>query len=90
MVLVWRVYDGCMAKDVNYHYIAPIVAPNMMTVNIKVDGSADILFANAVSENDDAVFADVIAAVRFASTDGLKNLKTSIENALKEHESREP
>ncbi len=79
-----------MAKNLNYRYIVPIVAPNMFTVNVKQDGTADILFANAVSEDAKSVNADVIAAVRFANLDALKNLQTSIKNTIKEHESREP
>ena len=79
-----------MAKDVTYRFIAPIVAPNMMTVSVRPDGSADILFANAVSETEEQISADVIAAVRFGNIEALENLKTNIENTLEEHKKREP
>ncbi len=77
-------------KEIKYRYISPIVAPNMFTVNIKRDGSSDVLFANAVEEDAVNVKADVIAAVRLANLDALKNLKKVIESTIKEHEEREP
>lgn len=77
-------------KEIKYRFIAPIVAPNMFTVNIKKDGAADLLFANAVEEDAKTVKADVIAAVRFANLEALKNLKKIVESTIKEHEEREP
>ncbi len=77
-------------KEIKYRYISTIVAPNMFTVNIKKDGTSDLLFANAVEEDARQVKADVIAAVRFANLEALKNLKKLIETTIKEHEEREP
>lgn len=77
-------------KEIKYRYIAPIVAPNLFTVNIKRDGTSDVLFANATEEDAKTVKADVIAAVRLANLEALKNLKKVIESTIKEHEEREP
>jgi hypothetical protein len=77
-------------QNVNLNYTVPVVTTDGHAVLVNDKGVPTVLFFQARQQHDDHLHADVVAAVRLANLEDLKNLSKAISDTVKKHQTREP
>ncbi|MDB5169167.1 MAG: hypothetical protein JWO41_523 [Candidatus Saccharibacteria bacterium] len=71
-------------------HLVPTIASDGHGVFISSEGDIPTLnFFQVRSQDGDQVFADVVASVRMSNLQDLKNLQATIEETIRNHNSRE-
>ena len=74
--------------DLELDYKSKIVAVDSTAILTKKNGAVDLLFLQFVSEGP-APKANVVAGVRLTSIKELEDLKSTIEESIRKHQSAE-
>ncbi len=77
-------------QDINLRYTSPVVMADGHVVMLSDQGLPTLLFFQAREQHEARLHADVVAAVRLANIDDLKNLSKAINDTVKKHQNREP
>lgn len=77
-------------QDINLNYTNPVMASDGHVIMISDQGVPTILFFQARQAHEGHVHGDVVAGVRLNNIDELKNLSKSINDTVKNHQTREP
>lgn len=77
-------------KNVNLRYTTPVITTDGHVVMVSDQGLPTLLFFQTREQHNDHLHADVVAAVRLANIDDLKNLSKAINDTIKKHQDREP
>lgn len=75
-------------KPLALNFKEPIIAVDGQNVTITEQGPVNLIFFQLRGESQEAVLADVVAAVRFHTLEELRNLQRLINDAIKQHENR--
>jgi len=76
-------------KPLALNFREPIVAVDGQNITITDQGPVNLLFFQFRGETEEAVMADVVAAVRFHTIDELRNLQRQINDIIKKHQHRD-
>lgn len=76
-------------KPIAFNFKEPIVAVDGQNITITDQGPVNLLFFQFRGENEEALLADVVAAVRFHSLEELRNLQRLINDIIKKYESKD-
>lgn len=75
-------------KPLALNFKEPIVAMDGQNVTITDQGPVNLIFFQFRGETNEAVMADVVAAVRFHTLDELVGLQRLINDTIKQHKNR--
>ncbi|HET9721525.1 MAG TPA: hypothetical protein VFP32_00655 [Candidatus Saccharimonadales bacterium] len=76
--------------NLHLNYKTPVLATDGHTIFIAEQGPVTLVFFQAREQNAAGLEADAVAAVRLHSIEELQGLQKSIDEAIKNHKTREP
>ena len=75
-------------KQLALNFKKPIVAVDGQNLSITEQGPVNLIFFQLRGETEEAIMADVVAAVRFHTLEELRNLQRLINDTIKQYENR--
>jgi len=67
----------------------PTLAQDLLTINGKSSGEIDLLFSQVVSEDNNSIEAQVVAALRFPNVEALESTQKLITEAIEQIKKQE-
>ena len=76
--------------NLELNYLVPVVLTDVNIVQVsEPDGIPQLLFAQVRKQEGSKLNADVVAAIRLSTIKDLENLRDSIDETIRQHNSKE-